>query len=31
MLDAVVWSRRNIIPLRVRGGGHNYEGYSNGY
>lgn len=28
--DAVVWSQRNNISLRVRGGGHNYEGYSNG-
>lgn len=23
--NAVSWSRRNNIPLRIRGGGHNYE------
>lgn len=28
--NAVVWSRKNRVPLRVRNGGHNYEGYSNG-
>ncbi len=28
--NAVAWSRQNNIPLRIRGGGHNYEGYSNG-
>lgn len=27
---AVLWARRNGVPLRVRNGGHNYEGYSNG-
>lgn len=28
--DAVVWSRKLKILLRVRSGGHNYEGYSTG-
>ena len=28
--SAIIWSRRNGIPLRIRSGGHNYEGYSNG-
>ncbi|MDF2568085.1 MAG: yvdP 1, partial [Oscillospiraceae bacterium] len=28
--NAVIWSRRHCIPLRIRNGGHNYEGYSNG-
>ncbi len=28
--NAVVWSRMNKIPLRIRSGGHNYEGYSTG-
>lgn len=28
--NAVTWSRKNKIPLRIRNGGHNYEGYSNG-
>lgn len=28
--NAVAWSRRNNVPLRIRVGGHNYEGYSNG-
>ncbi len=28
--SAVNWSTRNGIPLRIRSGGHNYEGYSNG-
>ncbi len=27
---AVNWARRYRIPLRIRSGGHNYEGYSNG-
>lgn len=27
---AVLWARENSIPLRMRNGGHNYEGYSNG-
>lgn len=28
--NAVVWSRQHCIPIRVRSGGHNYEGYSTG-
>ena len=28
--NAVQWSRRHCVPLRIRSGGHNYEGYSNG-
>ncbi len=27
---AVLWARQNNAALRVRNGGHNYEGYSNG-
>lgn len=28
--NAIVWSRKSHVPLRIRNGGHNYEGYSNG-
>lgn len=28
--NAILWSRRQGIPLRVRSGGHDYAGYSNG-
>lgn len=28
--NAVCWSRKFHVPLRIRNGGHNYEGYSNG-
>jgi FAD/FMN-containing dehydrogenase len=28
--NAVIWSRKHRIPIRIRSGGHNYEGYSNG-
>ncbi len=28
--NAVIWSRKHCIPVRIRSGGHNYEGYSNG-
>jgi len=28
--NAVIWSRKHDIPLRIRSAGHNYEGYSNG-
>ncbi|HML36232.1 MAG TPA: FAD-binding oxidoreductase [Bacillota bacterium] len=28
--NAVMWAMRNHVELRIRGGGHNYEGYSNG-
>ena len=28
--NAVLWSKKYRVPLRIRNGGHNYEGYSNG-
>lgn len=28
--NAVLWSRKSQVRLRIRNGGHNYEGYSNG-
>ncbi len=28
--EAVLWSKACDVPLRIRNGGHNYEGYSNG-
>jgi len=28
--NAVLWSVKNRVPLRIRSGGHNYEGYSVG-
>jgi FAD binding domain/Berberine and berberine like len=28
--NAIIWSRKHCVPIRVRSGGHNYEGYSNG-
>jgi len=28
--NAVIWSREHCVPIRIRSGGHNYEGYSNG-
>lgn len=28
--NAVLWSRKHSVPVRIRSGGHNYEGYSNG-
>lgn len=28
--NAVIWSRKHRVPIRIRNGGHNYEGYSNG-
>lgn len=28
--NAVCWAKRHCIPIRIRSGGHNYEGYSNG-
>ena len=28
--NAVIWSRKHRVPIRIRSGGHNYEGYSNG-
>ncbi len=28
--NAVIWARQRCIPIRIRSGGHNYEGYSTG-
>jgi hypothetical protein len=28
--NAVIWARKHGVPIRLRSGGHNYEGYSNG-
>jgi hypothetical protein len=28
--NAVIWARKHSVPIRIRSGGHNYEGYSNG-
>lgn len=28
--NAVLWSRKHCVPIRIRSGRHNYEGYSNG-
>ncbi|WP_326975182.1 FAD-binding oxidoreductase [Caproicibacter sp. BJN0012] len=28
--NAVIWSEKYHMPIRIRNGGHNYEGYSNG-
>lgn len=30
VINAILWSREQGIELRVRSGGHDYEGYSNG-
>lgn len=30
VVNAVRWSTSRQVPLRIRSGGHNYEGYSNG-
>lgn len=30
VVNAIKWARKNQIPLRIRSGGHNYEGYSIG-
>jgi FAD/FMN-containing dehydrogenase len=30
VINAVNWAKRNCVPLRIRSGGHNYEGYSDG-
>ena len=28
--DAIIWARQNSIPIRIRSGGHNYQGFSTG-
>ncbi|WP_236354776.1 FAD-binding oxidoreductase [Konateibacter massiliensis] len=28
--NAVIWSGKHCVPIHIRSGGHNYEGYSNG-
>ena len=28
--NAVLWARQRCVPIRIRSGGHNYEGYSTG-
>lgn len=28
--NAVIWSRQHCVSIRIRSGGHNYEGYSTG-
>ncbi|HWQ44023.1 MAG TPA: FAD-binding protein, partial [Desulfosporosinus sp.] len=28
--NAILWSEKNQVRLRIRSGGHNYEGYSTG-
>lgn len=28
--NAIIWARFNIIPIRIRSGGHNYQGFSTG-
>lgn len=28
--NAVIWARHHCVPIRIRSGGHNYEGYSTG-
>jgi len=28
--NAVIWARQRCVPIRIRSGGHNYEGYSTG-
>lgn len=30
VVHAVLWAREHNVPIRIRSGGHNYEGYSNG-
>jgi len=27
--NAVIWAEKHCMPIRIRSGGHNYEGYSN--
>lgn len=28
--NAIIWSKKHFVELRIRSGGHNYEGYSSG-
>lgn len=28
--NAIIWARHNRIPIRIRSGGHNYQGFSTG-
>ncbi len=30
VVNAVLWSKKHEVPIRIRSGGHNYEGYSSG-
>lgn len=30
VINAIIWAKANSLPIRVRSGRHNYEGYSNG-
>ena len=30
VINAVLWARKERVPIRIRAGGHNYEGYSSG-
>ncbi|UZN01071.1 FAD-dependent oxidoreductase [Lysinibacillus sp. MHQ-1] len=30
VVNAVLWARRHCIGIRIRSGGHHYEGYSSG-
>ncbi|MDU4891664.1 MAG: FAD-binding oxidoreductase [Clostridium sp.] len=30
IINAIIWARENKVGIRVRSGGHHYEGYSNG-
>lgn len=30
VIQAILWGKENNVPIRIRSGGHNYEGYSTG-
>lgn len=30
LINAIMWARENSVGVRIRSGGHHYEGYSNG-
>ncbi|WP_337983643.1 FAD-dependent oxidoreductase [Lysinibacillus sp. C5.1] len=30
VINAIRWARRHCVPIRIRSGGHHYEGYSTG-